>query len=162
MKTNIARLPDWHDRLSSYFAQCAKKHFTWGEHDCALFAASAVHAMTGVDFGEPFRGKYDDAAGAAKALREYGAGTLQRTFTAALGKPKHIARAKRGDIVLYKTSEIDRIGTMGVCAGRFSHFVGCLDDGFQLLPAHDDTAKPFEGLIPVPTSLCARAWTVAF
>jgi hypothetical protein len=149
----LKRFPDWEDRLRTYFDTCGEIAFAYGEHDCSLFAASAVQRQTGVDFAADFRGRYSDAKGAAQALRQYGAGTLQKTVTAALGKAKHVARAKRGDVVLLNNS-------LGICAGKFSLFVGQLDAFGQHL-APDDITKA-RGLIPHPTALCRRAWTVPF
>jgi len=62
--------------LKTYLDRVAEDPFEWGTHDCALFAAACVAAMTGMDFAETYRGKYNSARGAATALGELGAGTL--------------------------------------------------------------------------------------
>ncbi len=61
----------WEDRLAQYLLDCTQLAFVWGMHDCALFAAGAVQAMTGHDLGAIFRGQYNDALGAERALRNY-------------------------------------------------------------------------------------------
>jgi len=94
------RLPDWEPRLNAYLAGCEGRAFAWGEWDCALFVADAVLAMTGADFGAAFRGQYLNAKEARAALRQHGAGTLAKTFTAALGNPVPLARIGRGDVVM--------------------------------------------------------------
>jgi len=121
--------------LQDYLTSVGSLPFTFGSHDCALFAAGAVLAQTGRDFGEPFRGRYKSAAGASRALRLYGAGTLAATLTAALGEPVHPAFAQRGDIVMMD-------GNAGVCVGAQSLFVGDA------------------GLEPRATLHCQEAWRV--
>jgi hypothetical protein len=109
------RLPDWQDRLTLFIELRRSMAFAWGSNDCALFAADAVVAMTGVDFGAPFRGRYDDAAGAALALRDYGGGTLLRTFDRHLDR-RAIAFAQRGDLAMAR-------GAIGVIMGDHALFV---------------------------------------
>lgn len=150
----LHRFDDWHDRLATYFAIVDETPFEWGTHDCALFAASAIQRMTGVDIAADFRGKYSDNIGAALALREYGAGTLQKTFTALLGASKHISRAHRGDVVCLNNS-------MGICGGSFSRFVGEYNETVEPILNPVELSKRSR-LIPVPTLSCQRAWSVPF
>ena len=70
--TRIARLPDWHPRLSAYLAGLTPAEFRYGSQDCALFAAGAVRAMTGHDPAASFRGTYDDLKGGLKRLKAAG------------------------------------------------------------------------------------------
>lgn len=53
-----ARLPDWRPRLSTYLTATGARSFRPGSHDCALFVAGAVEAMTGVDVAAQWRGTY--------------------------------------------------------------------------------------------------------
>lgn len=65
------RLPDWRPRLTGYLSRVAWLSFRPGQHDCALFAAGAVKAMTGTDLAAPFRGTYrrlEDGQAALQAL----------------------------------------------------------------------------------------------
>ena len=67
----LIKLLGWEDRLAQYLLDCTQLAFVWGMHDCALFAAGAVHAMTGEDLGAIFRGQYNDALGSERVLRRY-------------------------------------------------------------------------------------------
>jgi hypothetical protein len=70
--TPIARLPDWRPRLTAWLHTVRHMPFEEGRHDCALFAAGAVAAMTGVDFAAPFRGRYTTTRGGMRVLRRAG------------------------------------------------------------------------------------------
>jgi len=67
-----ARRPDWQARLAAWLADVARTPFAEGAHDCALFAAGAVAAMTGVDPSEGFRGRYTTTRGGLRILRRAG------------------------------------------------------------------------------------------
>lgn len=138
----MIRYSDWFDRLQTYLDIVSEKPFQWGEHDCALFAMSAVQRMTGVDPGQAFRDRYDDEYGARLALREVGQGTLLRTVKHIFGDPKSVHLWARGDLIMR-----DR-NTIGVCCGPFSAFVG-EENGTQ-------------GLVYLPTASCRYAFTVPF
>jgi hypothetical protein len=170
----VQRHQYWESSLSNYLQEVEYEPFKWGSHDCALFAAGAVKAMTGTDLAEQFRGNYDTARGAVKALREFGAGKLQATVTQGLGEPQHIAYAHRGDVVSYE-------GSLGICVGKYSLFAGQVDQNnlldqtaqivFEQVEAGDlpdDEAEPEiargygKTLIPVPTNQCDHFWRVAY
>ncbi len=53
------------------------KPFVWGDHDCALFAGDHIKAITGVDLITDYRGKYSNALGAIKILKEHGYNNLE-------------------------------------------------------------------------------------
>ena len=130
----MTRLPDWEDRLHEFLNENAAREFSYGEWDCALFGANAVLALTGVDFAKNFRGRYQSAAGAVRALAEHGAGDLTSTFSAALGDACNPALAGRGDMVLHD-------GSIGVCMAGFAWFAG-EEDGTPGLVA---VKRPVEG-----------------
>lgn len=138
----LIRFSDWEDRLRTYLDRVQEEPFEWGQHDCALFAADCVKAMCGVDPAEAYRGTYYSARGAAEALRTYGAGTLLKTVTEWLGDSKSPHFAQRGDVVMK-----DRL-TTGICAGRYSWFVG--------------SEQGREGLTPFPTRDCRYAFSVPY
>lgn len=138
----MIRHPDWHDRLATYLDRVSEEPFKWGEHDCALFAASAVQRMTGVDPAEDFRGTYDSYKGATEALREHGSGTLLKTVRDWFGPSISVHLAKRGDLVMRDAR------TLGVCVGQYSWFVAQIGAGV--------------GLIALPTASCAYSFTVPF
>lgn len=66
------RLPDWRQRLRAYISECRRKPFRPGQHDCALFAAGAVEALTGMDPAASWRGKYRSLKAGQAALQEAG------------------------------------------------------------------------------------------
>lgn len=68
----MKRLPDWRDRLIAYLAASARTPFAEGRHDCALFAAAAILAMTGEDPAQDFRGRYSTTRGGLRVLRRAG------------------------------------------------------------------------------------------
>lgn len=138
----LIRLPQWEGLLTAYLERVTEVPFAWGSNDCALFAASAVQAMTGIDPAEGLRGTYRTALGAAEALRQHGAGTLLKTVTLWLGEPKHVAQAHRGDIVM-----LNRL-TCGVCVGRWTYFVG--------------QPESMNRMIWLPTSQCRYAFTLPY
>lgn len=124
------RLPDWEQRLHDYVASLEGSAFAWGRHDCALFAAGAVVAVTGIDHAAPFRGRYRTARGSVRALHRFGAGTLEATLDAALARVAP-GFARRGDLVM-----VDEMA--GVCVGATALFVGEVD-GVPGWVMHDRT-----------------------
>ena len=120
----LIRKSNWEDDLSVYLAGKAQEPFCWGSHDCALFAASAVEAMTGTDPAADFRGQYDSQTGARAALRSIGHGTLLKTYQARFAEIAP-AFAKRGDLIWNGFA-------IGVCNGPDAVFLG--DDGLVLVP----------------------------
>lgn len=144
----IVRHHDWQDRLNVYLDNCNGERFRWGSHDCLIFAAGAVKAMTGVDLSEGLNA-YSDKYEAAQYLREHDYRTLAGAVTAKLGKPVHPAMAGKGDIVL-------RGKAVGVCAGRWSWFAGEYAQDYL----KDGTPIMAHGLVQVPTLDCKAAWKV--
>lgn len=110
------RLPDWEARLGDYLEQVRETPFRWGRHDCAMFSAGAVQAMTGVDPAPEMRGRYSTARGSVYAARKYGAGTLAATLDAKFAAVAP-ALAQRGDLVMSD-------GAVGVTFGPAAVFVG--------------------------------------
>jgi hypothetical protein len=66
------RLPDWRTRLEDYLARVAGQPFRPGRHDCALFVAGAVEAMTGEDPAAAWRGAYRSLDAGQDALQAAG------------------------------------------------------------------------------------------
>jgi len=142
----MTRFPDWEQRLTDYIASVRMRPFEWGQHDCILFACAAAEAQTGRDAAAEYRGKYTDKAGAAKALRDIGEGTLLNTVDSQFA-PKPVGRAQRGDLVM-----VD--GAVGVCMGANALFVG------EERLAEATGAIMREGIMAVPRALWERAWAV--
>jgi hypothetical protein len=96
----MQRFNDWPDRLAAHIASAREAEFRWGSFDCALFAAGAIHAMTGVDLAADFRGKYSDEAGARALFStalDHASGMLP---------PVDLGFARRGDLVLVKNGSV--------------------------------------------------------
>lgn len=110
------RKPTWENDLADFIADRLNMPFEWGNHDCALFAADAVEAMTGIDPASDFRGNYTTQKTAREALREFGQGTLLKTYQDRFSE-KPVSFAIRGDLIWNGFA-------IGVCYGSFALFVG--------------------------------------
>lgn len=131
------RVHNWPIKLALAISEARTKEFKYGDFDCMLFAADIVKAMTGVDYAERFRGRYDSEKGAYEIIEEYG--TPVDLLTAVIGSPPiHPAQAMRGDVVLAELP----LPTAGVCMGVACAF---------------PTAK---GLRFLPRSVITHAWRI--
>lgn len=65
------RLPKWRGLLSNYLIEVDGVAFRPGKHDCALFCAGAVRAMTGFDAAKGWRG-YRTLKEGGKRLQQAG------------------------------------------------------------------------------------------
>ena len=107
----LVRLPHWRSALSSCIEEALQRPFEWGRHDCALFAADAVLAMTRVDLAAEWRGRYSTARGAIRVLRRDGHD--DHIACAAGHLPEvHPARAAIGDIMVVETPEGPALGVL--------------------------------------------------
>jgi hypothetical protein len=129
----LKRFQDWPKRLDASIEDARKKSFAWGDHDCALFAADVVKAITGEDFGAPWRGRYESAVQAMRRLRPHGG--LPGLVTQLLGDPVKPEQARRGDVVL-------KSGALGICLGAKCAFTG------------------LDGLVFVTLIECEQTWHV--
>jgi hypothetical protein len=134
-----SRLPDWPDHLSGAIEAARGRPFSWGVHDCALFAADCALAITGHDPLAAVRGSYGTAQGAARVLRRLGCADLA-ALAALVGGPEiPVVGARRGDWVL---APHDDEQALGVCLGLNAAFVTT------------------QGLTFRPTIRCAAAWRI--
>jgi hypothetical protein len=122
------RRADWEARLSAYLARVDRRPYQPGRHDCAMFAAGAVRAVTGRDPGRGWRGQYRSAARGKALLASRGFDSLDAAASAALGEPCAPAMCGRGDIV----SDGERLGVLWWAGGPVALFVG--DAGLEPLP----------------------------
>ena len=108
----MTRLPDWPARLSALVSAAHGQAFQWGEHDCCLWAADAVQAITGVDLAADMRGTYSTAYEAQRALHSIGGlkGAGERAG-ARIGPLQALA----GDIGLVRQ---ERKPMLAVCQGE--------------------------------------------
>jgi hypothetical protein len=132
------RTPDWQARLTGYLAAAARARFAPGRMDCALFAAGAVEAMTGVDPAAAWRGRYRSLAGGSRLLAKAGH-PHPESLVATLFAATCPASALPGDLAAVGTAEGP---ALGVVQGAFVYVRR--PDGL--------------GLVPLPDAL--RAWRV--
>lgn len=128
----FARVASWESLLFGLVGVAARRAFQWGRHDCAMFAADAVEAMTLADPARAWRGTYRDESGARALIAN--AGGLDRLATQGLEiEPIDNWRlAQRGDVVL-----VGRPGDGDPCLGvsmgsRLA--IASLDGGVAWLP----------------------------
>ena len=141
----MQRYPDWPERLKAAIEDARDEPFAWGTNDCALFACNVIRDITGVDFADEFRGRYDDRRGAIRVLNEI-AGLGLEALADHLADREGIAEvpvafAQRGDVVLMDTATGP---ALGICIGG-------------------EVATPQEnaGLAFVPVATARRAWALA-
>ncbi|EPK7283758.1 DUF6950 family protein [Citrobacter farmeri] len=90
--------PDWQNRLNAVMKAAIERPFSWGKHDCCLFAADCTQAMCGDDYAADWRGTYDSETGAKKAILT-GGGTLEKVISKYLDEVP-VKLAQRGDIAI--------------------------------------------------------------
>ncbi|HHR6140381.1 TPA: DUF6950 family protein [Providencia alcalifaciens] len=104
------RHPNWTTRLPETLEKATQKPFSWGQHDCCLFAADCAVAVCGIDIAEKARGRYKTKAGAMRVLKsEFG--DLESglsDFFAEIDPEK----ATRGDIVMFNGDDGKTLGVM--------------------------------------------------
>jgi len=114
----ISRCSDWPERLNAVIEAARHRPFAWGAHDCALFAADAIRAMTGIDPAHDWRGRYHGMRAAVRLKRRSGCTDwlhLFRTQAARWGLPDIAPdRAQRGDVVALA---LPNDPVIGICVG---------------------------------------------
>lgn len=133
------RHPQWEERLIALVTKRMATPYAWGEHDCLLFAAEAVKALTGKDHARKHRGKYDSFASAYAYLRTLGHDSPEAMLDSLLDV-KPVGFAHRGDIVMADD------GIPALCMGAFALSVG--QEGNR------------EGLVRVQRTDWVKAWAV--
>lgn len=112
----ITRLPDWRARLADYLAEVAGRRFRPGSHDCALFAAGAVAAMTGHDLAAEWRGKYL-SLGAGRAMLRARGYADHIDLASEYFRPVSPALAQVGDLAVLPGDLPAEAGALGVVQG---------------------------------------------
>jgi hypothetical protein len=144
----LTRIQHWATRAyHTFLLERAHAPFAWGTHDCALFAADGVQAITGVDIAAAFRGKYTDEAGALAAIKSITGGSTVADAAAWCAAQHGILElprplfAQRGDLVVLED------------AGR-------LIAGLVHLSGRHIVAAGESGLKRISISKVKRAWHV--
>jgi hypothetical protein len=123
--------------------------FKYGAHDCSLFAADAILAISGVDVATEYRGLYSTAAEALALIAKVtGGSTVEDCMDDACRKHEFltalpgVAHAQRGDVVSLQLADGSfSLGVVGL-DGKRAWFTG--DDELTL----------------VSISRCHRAWHI--
>ena len=125
----MTRLPDWQQRLSDWLASVSRQAFEPGVHDCALFAAGGVLAVTAIDLGETFRGQYRSEKAGRALLREAGFDGPEALAAFWLPEWPDVRMARAGDVAVVGT---ERGPALGLFQGRAIYTPGLT--GLMLLP----------------------------
>lgn len=124
----MIRYTDWRPRLIEYLGEASRLPFVEGEHDCALFLAKGVRAMTGQDYAAPYRGRYTTTKGGIRILRK--AGFDDHIALAAHHLPERpVAMARAGDGAVVPTDEGP---ALGIVQGEGVYVLG--PDGMGVVP----------------------------
>jgi hypothetical protein len=120
----------------------ANAPFAWGSHDCALFAADGVLAITGIDIAADFRGKYTDETTAFEAIKTVcGGETVEDAAAWCAAKHNmpewpHRLQARRGDLVVLEDPDVP--GQVRLIAGLVHlsgrHIVAAGELGLKRIP----------------------------
>lgn len=105
----IQRKKDWRTRLAAYMGAISRRAFRPGEHDCALFAAGAVEAMTGTDLAAPWRRTYRTLEDGLALLAQHGHGDHVALAAAHLEEIAPIL-AQVGDVAAVREGEALGLG----------------------------------------------------
>lgn len=126
------RLPDWRMNLMQFLGDAARLPLAFGQHDCAIFAADAVRAMTGADIAAPFRGRYASLTDGLRLLRRQGFADHVSLARAHL-QPIAVAEAMPGDLAVFRA---DPVPALGVVQGAAVYVLG-REGGLGLMPLTD-------------------------
>ena len=141
------RVSAWPERLSAYLEKARNQPHKYGKHDCLLFIAGAVKAVTGKDHGRGHRRKYKSATSAARYLGKLGARSPEE-YLDKLFEAKPIGFAQMGDLALV---DIGDQQLPGVVLGDEAVVVADIETGDSEL---------YQGLVRVPRALWLKAWAV--
>ena len=124
-------------KLEVFLQNCQSKTFVWGKHDCVIFAADAVKAMTGHDLARSYRGLYTNQFEAYEIIaRADGLGKItdKECETYGFSKIDHPMKAQRGDLVMIVTKLGD---TMGIVSENGNDIYVADQIGYRKLPFKD-------------------------
>jgi hypothetical protein len=121
MEQTLTRVDQWEQKLEAFFMQRVYMPFGWGTNDCCSFAFDSIEAITGVDIGGWFRGRYTMRLEAFMLLKEYSGGSVVETWDKLAEdyglEEIPIGEIQAGDVVTMKIQALDPI------AGRLSNGV---------------------------------------
>ncbi len=127
-----------YNALIKYIESVKDKPHDWGKHNCCIFCNEGMKAFLNEDFMPEMISKYYDLQSAIKAIRSTKSKTLYHNLVNIFGKPIHISKASRGNII-YKSDGLEG-PSIGICWGEITYFVG------------------INGLVEEETRKCKLAW----
>lgn len=89
--------------------------FEWGTRDCMISIADYILLRDGIDFGEKYRGTYNDEIGAVKWINRIG----DEAAMISESNLKRVQFAQRGDVVLVDWNDKKMAG---ICTGPGAAF----------------------------------------
>lgn len=97
----IDRLNNWPRLLAEHVDANRDRPFAWGQHDCLLWAASCVYAITGYDPAADLRGTYSTALEGMRIMDEAGGirKLIERQLPGGADCRTHRNLACRGDVM---------------------------------------------------------------
>ncbi|HGJ5883655.1 DUF6950 family protein [Arsenophonus sp.] len=104
------RHKNWVTRLPQTLRAAMSRPFSWGEHDCCLFAADCVIAVCNFDPCSEIRGRYRSKAGALRVLKNK-FGNLQQGVSRFFNAIP-VEQARRGDVVMFDGDEGLTLGVL--------------------------------------------------
>lgn len=115
----MRRFDDWPTRLQRYIDASICMSFRYGQHDCCLFTADCIRAMTGADLAEWFRGRYATRKDALALIRERtGRGNVEAVAEYAAHErglvEVQVAFAQRGDMALIGRGRSSLLGVVSL------------------------------------------------
>lgn len=118
MITQLKRKPLWRADFKRAIDDMRRRPFDWStQYDCGMgLVVEVVKAITGHDFGAPYRGRYTTSAGALRVMRREGFENLA-DLAASMIPEIRPNECRIGDVVAYRTDS--RFGyALGVVNGE--------------------------------------------
>lgn len=106
--SGLVRHPDWQTRLIAYLSSVAARPFEPGHHDCMLFVAGCIEAMTGTDLAKGFRGYRSLAEGQRLLVRRGYRDHVD--LVASLLEECPVPLARRGDVAVLEEGPARSVG----------------------------------------------------
>lgn len=107
----MERVQEWQIALRKYIGEVRSLPVRPGTHDCALFVAGAIAAVTGVDLAAEFRGKYTTYEEGLSLLRDHGYTDHVDMIAKHLEKLYHPSMSLYGDIAIVSVAgDLDAAG----------------------------------------------------
>lgn len=135
----LKRHTNWaNHQYHQFLLDHAHAKFKWGSHDCSLFAANGIQAITGTDIASDFRGKYTNEEQAFALIKQLTGGTTVADAAAycaekhGLTELKNPLFAQRGDLVVFTAPTGSLVAGLVHLNGR--HIISVGENGLYKFP----------------------------